>query len=142
MKSISPFIAEILLIGFTVAIAAIIISWSSGFTKTSTQTIKQQSETQLICSYSGISTERDIVFKNGYLYGYVRNSGNIPLNINFQIIYDNGTTQENPNLISNLNPGTLAFFNLSVSSNIRYLYITTNCTDTYLMIEKSEIVFE
>ncbi|MFH7880902.1 MAG: hypothetical protein QXI09_02750 [Candidatus Aenigmatarchaeota archaeon] len=144
MKGISPFIAEVLLIGFTIAIAAIIITWSSGFTKTSSQTIQQQSETQLLCSYAGINTYGNVKYKNGYLSGYVINTGNVPLKVNFQIIYDNGTSEDLQNIIPSLNPGTLNFFNISTNSNIQFILIYTNCTSPPVTakIEKSEIIFE
>lgn len=143
MKGISPFVAEILLIGFTIAIAAIIITWSTGFTRTSSQYIQQQSESQVFCSHGGINTYGDVIYKDGYLYGYLVNSGNIPLRISFQIIYDNGTVQFLPDVVQNLLPGGLSYFNISINSNFLSVIINTNCTNPSInkQLNKNEIVF-
>ena len=144
MKGISPFIAEILLIGFTVAVAAIIIGWSSGFTKTSTQNIQQQSQTQLACSYGGISTFSDIYYNSSCscLYGYLKNTGQIPLRVDFQIVYDNNTINSIQN-ITQILPGNIAFFNVSASSNINFILVSTNCTSPPVnyRIDRSDIIF-
>jgi len=142
MKGISPFIAEILLIGFTVAIAGIIITWSSQFARTSTQTVAQQSESQLACSYGGISTFGDIVYSNGYLSGYLKNTGTIPLKVYFQIFYDNQSSTTSPT-IAEIPPGNLAFFNVSTPSNINFIYVLTNCTSPSVSfkIDRSQITF-
>ncbi|MEM5875435.1 MAG: hypothetical protein QXW01_02260 [Candidatus Aenigmatarchaeota archaeon] len=144
MKGISPFVAEILLIGFTIAIAAIIITWGTGFTRTSSQNIQQQSEIQLLCSYGGISTYGDVKYKDGYIYGYIVNTGNIPLKVNFQIVYENGTSQDVQNVIPSLNQGTVGYFNVSSNSNILFVLIYTNCTSPSVSkkLDKNEIIFE
>lgn len=142
-KGISPFIAEILLIGLAIAVAAVIITWGMGFTRTSTQNIQGQSETQMMCSYGGISTLDDVYYKNGYLYGYLRNSGNIPLRVNFQIVYDNGTVQNVQNVAPDLAPGSISFFNVSADPNINFVMITTNCTSPPVnyRIERKDVIF-
>jgi len=144
MKAISPFIAEILLIGLTIVIAGIIITWGTGFTHTSTQTIEQQSGTQLICSYGGISIYDNIIYKDGYVSGYVINTGNIPLKVNLQIVYDDGTSQEILNVIPELMQGNVGYFSVVANPNILFILIYTNCTapPVNIRIEKDEIIFE
>jgi flagellin-like protein len=49
-KGISPLIATVLIIGFTVALAAIIITWSTGFTKRMQTQTEETANVQIICS--------------------------------------------------------------------------------------------
>jgi len=49
-KGISPLIATVLIIGFTVALAAIIITWSTGFTKKMQTQTEQTANTQVLCA--------------------------------------------------------------------------------------------
>jgi len=131
-KGISPLIAEVLLIGFTVAVASIVILWVTGFTRTSTKTITIQAETQLSCTYGGVDFYGNVIYNltSQTLSGYLKNTGNIPLaNITFQIIYTNGTISTN-SLNIELLPTNIASFNFAnVSSNIDTVYVTTNCTN-------------
>ena len=48
-KGISPLIATVLIIGFTVALAAIIITWGGQFIDTVTESTSEQSAVQLKC---------------------------------------------------------------------------------------------
>lgn len=49
-KAISPLIATVLLLGFTVALAAIIMTWGQSFTKNMQKSTEQASNTQLTCA--------------------------------------------------------------------------------------------
>lgn len=49
-KAISPLIATVLLIGFTVALAAVIMTWGSGFTKKITGETETTTEQALQCT--------------------------------------------------------------------------------------------
>jgi flagellin-like protein len=146
-KGISPLIAEVLLIGFTVAVASIIILWVTGFTKTSTKTISSQAETQMACTYAGIDFYGSVTYNStsGTLFGYLRNTGNIPLgNISFQVLYDNGTIQNFQNYLSEILPTNVASFSLTgISSNLNMIYVSTNCTNPPVAakISASEINF-
>lgn len=132
-KGISPLIAEVLLIGFTVAVASIIIVWVTSFTKTSTREIGSQAETQMSCTYGGIEFYDTVTYNSSssILSGYLRNTGNIPLgNISFQILYANGTIQNFNNQIAEILPNNLASFSLSgVSPDFNMIYVSTNCTN-------------
>ncbi|MGC9059146.1 MAG: archaellin/type IV pilin N-terminal domain-containing protein [Candidatus Aenigmatarchaeota archaeon] len=133
LKGISPLIAEVLLIGFTVAVASIVILWVTGFTKSSTKTIGSQAETQMACTYGGIEFYSDVIYNSSssILSGYLRNTGNIPLgNISFQVTYNNGTISSFSNQISEILPNNIASFSLSgISSNYDTIYVSTNCTN-------------
>ena len=49
-RGITPLIATVLLIGFTIALAAIIITWGSQFVRQPQERVGTQSELQLACS--------------------------------------------------------------------------------------------
>jgi|SRR3989344_3766592 len=48
-KGISPLIASILLIGFTVALAAIVITWGSGFVERITKGTEEKTTKSIVC---------------------------------------------------------------------------------------------
>jgi hypothetical protein len=132
-KGISPLIAEVLLIGFTIGVAAIVILWATGFTKTSTKTIGSQAETQMSCTYAGIDFYGKVTYNqtSKIIFGYIRNTGNSPLgNISFQVLYNNGSVQSFNNYIDQILQSNIAPFSLSnVSSNFNIVYVSTNCTN-------------
>ncbi|OYT42108.1 MAG: hypothetical protein B6U78_02065 [Candidatus Aenigmarchaeota archaeon ex4484_224] len=70
MKGISPLIAAVLLIAFTVAVGGIIATWLTSFSKTTTGAAGGQTKTLLGCSGAYIEilsydhTNGKIVFKN------------------------------------------------------------------------------
>ncbi|MCK5698230.1 MAG: type IV pilin [Candidatus Aenigmarchaeota archaeon] len=76
-KGVSPLIAAVLLIAFTMAIAAILTAWIAGFT----QDHKEKSEAfdrQISCAYSNIELDRDYARwdpTNQIFYGFVSNTG-------------------------------------------------------------------
>jgi flagellin-like protein len=144
-KGISPLIATVLLIAFTVAVAGIISVWLTGFAKITTSTVGSQANIEIICNNGQISFSNLIYCStSGYLSGDISNSGTIALgNITMQIIYTNGT--QHPKLYlsligSSTNTSTACCgnltissaekyrFNTSVSSNYDKIRVITNCT--------------
>jgi flagellin-like protein len=153
MKGISPLIATILLIAFTVAVAGIISVWLTGFARTSTSTVGQESERQLICSYAALSLKSvKYSSSSSTLSGIIENSGSVAIgNISLQIIYTNATTQKfelcligNQALNCSVSNITLAkygdavTFNVSASSNYDKIIATGNCS-TRAEIGASEV---
>jgi len=131
-KGISPLIAEVLLIGFTVTVASIVILWVTGFTRTSTKTISSQAETQLACTYGGIDFYGTVTYNSTSqtLFGYLKNTGNVPLgNINFQIVYDNGTIDSRFLDVALIPTNITSFYFTDISSNIDLIHVSTNCTN-------------
>ncbi len=62
-KAISPLIASVLLIAFTMAIAAILTSWVTGFTKTQTGFVGEKAEKQVKCTYATFKVQKsDVVY--------------------------------------------------------------------------------
>lgn len=151
-KGISPIIATVLMIAFTVAVAGILSGWLTAFTTTSTQTVKSQSDTELTCSYGGISIG-SLRFSGGYLSGNVDNTRTVSLGgITVQIIFTNKTIQ-NVKLCStatatcctscatvcstcttantSLSPRETTTFNITTNSNYEKIRVYTNCSSVY-----------
>jgi flagellin-like protein len=142
MKGVSPLVATILLIAITVAIGGIVSNWIFSFTSTSAQTVRQQTEIELICSQGGISLS-DVCYSNNYISGYITNTGRIPLgSLVLTILYKNASIQNyylsfaggkvvaESSCCGNL---TLLVdesytFNVSANENYDVIYISTNCT--------------
>lgn len=145
MKGISPLLATILLIAFTVAVSGIISLWLISFSKTTTTTVGTEAETQLVCSYAGISLY-DVKYSNNYLSGTIENVGSVPLgNISLQVIYTNATQQKfelclvgnqaiscSVSNISLTSYGDIVTFNISIGgSNYNKIRAIGNCSTAY-----------
>lgn len=154
MKGVSPLIATVLLIAFTIAVGGIISVWLTQFTQTQTDIVGKESETQIVCGTGGIQFS-DVKFcsTNNYLTGAFSNTGSIGIgNITMTILYTNASREvryfENRggslfNLTSccgNLTmiPADKFAFNISLGgSNHDIIRITTNCTTTRVSDEVS-----
>ncbi len=60
-KGLSPLIASVLLVAFTMAVAAIVVVWITGFTQQQTNVVGQRGENQAKCAYSTLSISRNDV---------------------------------------------------------------------------------
>jgi flagellin-like protein len=151
MKGISPMIATVLLIAFTVAIGGIISIWLTTYTTTTTETISKESETRMTCMYAGIAL-RNLKFNNSYLTGNIENTGSIKLSdINLHIIYQNASVEKIPLCLiggiakscstSNitLSQRDLISFNVSAGSNYDKIRVTSNCAEGTDEAERSEV---
>jgi flagellin-like protein len=143
MKGISPLVATVLLIAFTVSVAGIISVWLTSFARTTTSTVGEESERQLLCIHASLSL-RSVAYSSSSntLTGILENSGEVPIgNISLQIIYNNATSQKfelclvgNRALncsVSNLTLaryGETAVFNVSISDNYDRIIAIGNCT--------------
>lgn len=140
-KGISPMIATVLLIAFTIAVGGLVSVWMTSFTKTTTGEVSTQEETKIYCSYAGISIS-GLNYCNLYLWGTVENTNLKPIgNITLQIFWDNATTPKKIYLCQNgsacvtasameLSPGEFTTFNVSVGgSNYDKVRVYTNCSD-------------
>ena len=152
-KGVSPLIATVLLIAFTIAVGGIISVWLTSFTTTTTQTVGKQSEAQIICGTGGIQLS-NVGFCSPNITGYVSNTGSISLgNITFTVLYTNTSremfyTQYNGGSISKLSsccgnltmlPGEKYWFNFSIGgSNYEIIRVVTNCTTITDEVEKSK----
>jgi len=91
MKGLSPLIASVLLIAFTVSIAMIIMGWLSSFARTTTTNITTKTEEALGCSDASIAIEH--VYVSGTSAAIVvKNTGFVDLNVSGMIVNTTGGT--------------------------------------------------
>ncbi len=105
-KGLSPLIASILLVAFTMAVAAIVVVWITGFTQQQTNVVGQRGENQAKCAYSTLSVSRNDISVVGS-------------NLNVTVSYSAGTE-------------TLNITGISVrdsSSGASYVNVTSPNTD-------------
>jgi flagellin-like protein len=157
LKAISPLIASVLLIAFTVAVAGIVSGWLQGFTRSTTSTVTSQSNTELVCSYAGISLSTVKYSTTDYtLSGNVENTGQVGIGvITLQIFFANGSSPNNLPLCSSgtvfscttgnlsLIPREMTSFNVSSGSNsfanINKVRVFSNCSSVYDSVTNSQI---
>ena len=145
MKGISPLIATVLLIAFTVAVAGLISTWLMSFTKQSSETVSQQSTSQLTCSYGGIALSA-LKYSStcNCMNGTIENTQTINLgNITLQIIYANKSTITSRLCLNgsvarecgisniSLSPRETISFSIGASSNYETIRVYTNCSSVY-----------
>ncbi|MCS7135077.1 MAG: hypothetical protein NZ893_01390 [Candidatus Aenigmarchaeota archaeon] len=117
MKGVSPLIATVLLIAFTLSIAGLLGGWLSGLTKTQTETIEKSSEETMNCTGSVLSIVNVLCGNNtptepNALRVVLANEGNNAL-YGFSTFAQIGTNQYinstgGPNISSPLSPGAHA----------------------------------
>lgn len=150
-KGISPLIATVLLIAFTVGVAGIISTWLTGFTQQSTKQVGEQSNIEVTCSYGGISLS-SLRYGSNTMAGNIENTGSISLgNITLQIIYSNKTVDKytlclvsavgNNCTTANISIGAreLITFNVSTSSTYDKIRVYTNCSKVYATATSSDV---
>ncbi|MCK5043050.1 MAG: type IV pilin [Candidatus Aenigmarchaeota archaeon] len=98
-KAVSPLIAAVLLIAFTMAIAALLTAWVTQFTKQQ-QDESEQYQEKIECAGSNFIVNKDFnlwinVFDKGNLSTRLENIGFNPIRIkNIQVWYDNQNLPE------------------------------------------------
>lgn len=143
MKGLSPLVATVLLIAFTVGVGGIISVFVTGFTQSSSKTISTEGERQVICSNGAIDVT-NLRYCNNNISGIIRNTGRITVgNITVQTIFvnassiehrlnDSGTGGSSSGSALALRVGQVFSFNVSIgaSSSGAYdrVYLYTNCT--------------
>lgn len=143
MKGISPLIATVLLIAFTVGVGGLISVWITGFTQTSSKIVSREGENQLICSNGAIELS-NMKYCNNNVSGIVKNNGRILIgNITLQTVFNNaslvthalnntdtgGSSSGSP---LSLKSGAIFSFNVSIgassSNNYDRFWLYTNCS--------------
>ncbi len=145
-KGISPLIASVLLIAFTVAAFGVIQTWGTGFISSTTQDVSDKTDTELTCVYGGISVS-NLRYCNDYMGGRVENTNMIDLgDIVLQIIYTNSSSQKFDLNVTGtttpivLEPGEIESFNISIGgSNYDRIHVYTNCSDVTDDAESSDV---
>lgn len=141
-KGVSPLIATVLLISFTVAVAGIIATWITQFASTTSQTVSKQSDTEITCAYGSVNI-RSLKYSSPFLSGVVENNGQIDLgSISLSIIYQNATSEKIQLCKSGITGQSCATSNLSLrvseqqsfnftlnGSNYEEIRVITNCSN-------------
>ncbi len=147
-KGISPLIATVLLIAFTVAVAAIVSLWITNFASTSTDTVSEKTDTELYCIYGGVSlTSLRYYSTDGYLSGIVENTRLVDIgNITLQVFYGNASSKtvklndSGTTGFMSLEPREQGIFNISnIGSNYDTFHLYTNCSNVYDDATKSDV---
>src|SRR3972149_1745589 len=93
MKGVSPLVATVLLIAFTIGVGGVVSVWLSGFTTTSIRGVDTGATNTLVCSEARIALS-DLSYCNNRLSGIIRNTGKVTLgNITLQELFSNQSTQ-------------------------------------------------
>src|SRR3972149_3341144 len=108
MKGISPLIAAVLLIAFTVAVAGIVSVFFSNLTTTTTSAVNASTQVQVKCAGSSlkISNTSSAVFQVSYDIGTETLS-----NVNVTFVDQNGTSSTNACSPSTLSAGNICTAN-------------------------------
>ncbi len=101
MKAISPMIAVVLLIAFTVAVGGILSVWLSTLAQTQTSTVSSGTEKQVKCSASALKISE---------VRYPTGTGNA--NVNVTVVYDSGRET-----LSNITVEITARGNISIANS-------------------------
>ena len=105
LKGLSPLIASVLLVAFTMAVAAIIVTWITGFTQQQTTVVGQRGENQIKCGYSVLTMDKDEVnvVGNRLNVTVTYTGGTETLNVTgFSLRDANGVTYTNTTILTTL----------------------------------------
>jgi len=75
-RGISPLIATVLIIGFTVALAAVIMTWGQSFSKSMSESTEETTNVQLTCTRDVVFVLDTVCSDTGKLRLTVENNGN------------------------------------------------------------------
>lgn len=121
-KGISPLVAVIMLIAFTLIVAGILAGWATQFAQTQRRAIEY-------CVDAGIAVERATYnASNETLFLFVYNNGRVPLEVNILLSYTNITLhpegiEQYPGTF-NTTAGTFHSFNLqNITSDLEEVTI-------------------
>jgi flagellin-like protein len=146
MKGISPLIAAVLLIAFTVAIATLVMGWFSTLTRTTTETVSNKTSESVSCSNAQIGIQDIYITAGNSATGsarvIVKNTGFKTLGVTSLQIYN--TTGHNFSSgfsgVGSFPPGSIQTFSIENVSIITCpttfskVIVTSNCggvTDTF-----------
>jgi len=97
MKAISPMVATVLLIAFTVAVGGIISVWLTGFARTTSAGTELRSEALTRCTASGFEV---ISVKTSTSYAYITQYSSDVKIYPISVVFSDGTT------VTSFGPGT------------------------------------
>ncbi len=119
-KGLSPLIATVLLVVFTIGIATIIISWMNTYTKDATADANQDTRTMLDCTNTNIDIDNVYILSENSVKVIARNTGHKPLILKEAFVWDVNGTRCNLNITDGL---------LAESESIELM--NDSCTTTF-----------
>jgi len=135
MKGVSPLVAAVLLIAFTVAVSMIVMGWFSTFVRGTTANISGTTEEAIGCNVASISIEHVYVPASGTGTGkiIVKNTGFKDLQVYGLIANDTGSICKSSTAVS-VPKGSIGVIEISncgsMGSNCVHFdraVVTTNC---------------
>lgn len=113
-KGISPLIAAVLLIAFTMAVAAILTAWVTSFTQRTTEDVGNSSEELVSCSFAGLSIY-DAIYDGENVTVSLANTGTKDLtNVSVVVFLDGGESSQE--WVDSLDSGNVKSETLSTSA--------------------------
>lgn len=92
-RGISPLIATVLLLGFTVALAAVIMTWGTGFTKKMQEQTEETANIQMTCATDVVFDIKSVTKSGSDIYNIlVSNDGKEPIKKWKIRFYENAAT--------------------------------------------------
>jgi len=138
-KGISPLIASVLLIAFTMTIAGLMAAWATSYVSGQTEKLTEQSETTKSCSGANFRIESDTMKTNTSVTVVLYNSGGVDFtNMNVNMFYTNSTDviiQKISNVSGALKRGDLKSFKVDNNQTAagapltKMTIIADNCPD-------------
>jgi len=150
MKGISPLIATVLLIAFTITVGTVISLWLKQLATTTSTQVSEQTQKEIVCSYGGVSLD-ELEFCDPYLSGNIENTGDIILGeITLLVVYSDYNLKiplckSDSKIVncssSNLttSPREIIPFNLSVDANFKSVRVLTNCSNVYDEVKSYDV---
>lgn len=144
-KAVSPLVASVLLIAFTMAIAAVLTAWISSFTTTQ----KQQTEAfeeKIKCAYANFVADRGYLFYDvdaGLMKVRLKNSGTRDVKFSG---YDIWTTDSptipfiyavDPTIAPAVPQSSFIIVTINVTSNLTKIRFTTPCEGLYDVVDQA-----
>jgi len=137
-KGLSPLIATVLLIAFTVSIGAILMTWVSSLTKESTGEIGNKSSSIIDCNVADITIDDVYIdLRANISRVIVRNSGLTTVEVTDAILMsitgENATPVNGSLPITNFSSGKVANIEFNITnvitacSNFSKVIVSTNC---------------
>lgn len=126
-------IASVLLIAFTLAVAAIYSGWLTSFTRKTATDVEQKSTVRVTCSYGGIELSNlryNTTAASGNISGTIENTDIIDLgDIDVEIFFTN-STRYLLDLNMSLGPGERNTFNTRINTTTYdKIRVKTNCSN-------------
>lgn len=135
MKGVSPLIAAVLLLAFTISISMIVMGWLSSFTRVTTENVTYSSTQAISCSSASISIERVYITGTSAVI-IVKNDGFSNLNVTGMIVNSTGgTCSSSATYITAGNLTSLALtecygITASTCTGFSRAIVNTNCAGT------------